>query len=851
MTFWVIARRLKDSPWNDIHSWRLAPWNDGKGGQYMALAEVSATDVGIIGELSETFFDDFLELLGDLPEVTENPENVLMLLGLDDGCPFKCVPLTDAVALNVRGHVASIRVVPQKDERAARRNQDAGIHVPIGKQSWTDRLVRKTDWLALRTDRTSNEIVWVRDGGYAAWRDAMETQDWKNAEEKEKRITAAAQSAIQVRHDNRDSFINPYTFVPLPEKVERSEPRGHAKLAHDGYSGAFDWVLTLQTPLLLPSDDADTATESILEYPGSSLRGALRSLHESLAGGCMRALDEDYVPVHRETMNALQSGDQLVVVRETDPMTDRVTKVELTDNLTWVNAAAIHNVVAARDLRSGSTISGVEVDRISNIKLRRFEIDRSSHLRNGQEWAIHLTESNPSRDKDNHNYYAATGRLTGEVVPVEEAVWKRFVSDCAGSRDLIGSSAPISSTAQGTWPEISVRHFHDGREKLVGRRRRVDGWLSVGDTVWLTKDGRLKMAAIWRRSGEMSVKDRLPSTSLRPCSDPDELCPTCAVFGSVSTERSEDNDQAGYATHIHVGWGQSRKPDNPNATATVSPRDVQIAPLRNPKPSSGGFYLEAPGQRTASSDENHVPRAHWRAASDPQNTPRKIRGRKQYWHGQVATTSPTPRQTARNHHLRDRNGKVQAGERREIPSGTVISSHISFDNLSAEQLAWLLAAANPTGYFSHTEETEHICWVHIGGGKPLGYGSALPMIENLQVFSARSRYGEEKGSNFDLETAWVHAQKSAASRDLTTTHKALKKILTPNAVHADRIWYPTTQNFDRQGGENFDKSFEWFSKHSGGRLIRYDKGRTGPDGRLVPLPDVLDDDQYLESWEDQ
>ena len=854
MTFRVIARRIGDS-WDDPESWELAPYNDGKGGEYKNLSKVSAEDVGLKEALDEDFLDLFIEFLGDIPLVAENPDNILMLLDLDDGCPSGlCIPLTPAIALPARGDAKSVRVVHQGD-RSAQRNRDAGVKMSTDNQDWAARLTNKADVLALSSDTqpTANAVIWVLEGGNTAWTTRMEARDKELQEAKRRAEEREQQRKLNDKHDSGDFFINPYTFVPLPEKIERSSPRGHSELANDGFSGSFDWVLTLQTPLLLPSDDSDTTTGSILHYPGSSLRGALRSLHESLAGGCMRALEDDYVPVHRETMNALQSGDRLVVVREIDPATDRVVSVEETNSITWVRLNALHGLLP---LHSGQTLDIDPAGRNLIQVKSRHEVHDPADVSAGSGWVLHLSDSTSLRDK--HNYYVPVGRLTGKRISIDDKTWTRYVNDCAGSADLLNRRAPIASTAQHkpsttNWPSKQVRHGVGAARQLVGTRRKIDGWLSEGDTVWLTADGRLKMSAIWRRAGSKSIAERLPGASHLACTDPFSVCPTCAVFGSVSTVRTVDNEQAGYATHIHVGWGTSREPAQPDTFTEVSPTNVWIAPLRNPKPSSGGFYLEAPpeSKRSADKKETHVPRAHWRAENDPANAPRKIRGRKSYWHGQVADTNRTPRQKARRHHLGNANGQIQAGERYQIPTGTVISSKITFENLDSEQLAWLLAAANPSEFFNDSDKETSQYWIHIGGGKPLGYGSASPQIRNFQVFSASSRYGSSEDSMFDLPSAWKLTRQSADARSLTETHRALKKVLKPDAVHADRIWYPTTLRFNQQGTEDFDKSFEWFSKHSGGRLITYRNGQTGPNGNLVPLPDVLNDDQYLESREDQ
>jgi hypothetical protein len=47
-----------------------------------------------------------------------------------------------------------------------------------------------------------------------------------------------------------DSFVNPYTFVPLPPAIKRAKPPGHHRLAEQNFSGALKVSLTARTPLL-------------------------------------------------------------------------------------------------------------------------------------------------------------------------------------------------------------------------------------------------------------------------------------------------------------------------------------------------------------------------------------------------------------------------------------------------------------------------------------------------------------------------------------------------------------------------------------------------------------------------
>ena len=120
-------------------------------------------------------------------------------------------------------------------------------------------------------------------------------------------------------------FVNPYTFLPLPETVRREAPNFHdGTKAHntDLYTGSFTIEWELKSPLLLPvnaveegwlepkSDgEKENTTDRIpderrvISVPGSSVKGALRSLHEAAFFGCMSVIDQSFIPAYRPIPN--------------------------------------------------------------------------------------------------------------------------------------------------------------------------------------------------------------------------------------------------------------------------------------------------------------------------------------------------------------------------------------------------------------------------------------------------------------------------------------------------------------------------------------------------------------------
>ena len=128
--------------------------------------------------------------------------------------------------------------------------------------------------------------------------------------------------------------INPYTFLPLGVPVERDVPAGHERLAPGRFSGSFSVTLTARSPLLvgplvaggsMPPRLDPRDPQSPVMLPGSSLAGAVRSVHEALNNSCLRVVDLGYRAVNRhmvspKILSDVESGDlkMAVVTQVTD-----------------------------------------------------------------------------------------------------------------------------------------------------------------------------------------------------------------------------------------------------------------------------------------------------------------------------------------------------------------------------------------------------------------------------------------------------------------------------------------------------------------------------------------------------
>lgn len=119
------------------------------------------------------------------------------------------------------------------------------------------------------------------------------------------------------------TFVNPYTFVPFPDAPpNRARPHGHAGRS-ELLSGTLTVTIHTETGVLIrgfgteETPDVPRRADGTPFIPGSSLKGALRSLHETITGGCLRVFDSDFVPGYRDsvTVNTTR-GLRMAIVAE-------------------------------------------------------------------------------------------------------------------------------------------------------------------------------------------------------------------------------------------------------------------------------------------------------------------------------------------------------------------------------------------------------------------------------------------------------------------------------------------------------------------------------------------------------
>ncbi|RMG96647.1 MAG: hypothetical protein D6706_09905, partial [Chloroflexi bacterium] len=95
--------------------------------------------------------------------------------------------------------------------------------------------------------------------------------------------------------------MNPYDFVPVDwnSPPQRRAPTPHHKFT--GVSGRIEGTITAETPLLIRKPGGDDKRLQFMTnrngkniIPGSSLKGMIRNLVETIGNGCFKLFDGEY-----------------------------------------------------------------------------------------------------------------------------------------------------------------------------------------------------------------------------------------------------------------------------------------------------------------------------------------------------------------------------------------------------------------------------------------------------------------------------------------------------------------------------------------------------------------------------
>ena len=647
-------------------------------------------------------------------------------------------------------------------------------------------------------------------------------------------------------------FVNPYTFVPLPERVSRSEPPGHASVGADRYVGTLAVTVTALTPLLVDGfregDETGSGPQGPPVIAGSSLHGVVRSVHEALTGSCLRITNLDLVPVHRQQANPDELRTLTMAVVTSVDGDGLPIAVRLCSQVVHVRADSL----AGRGLRTGAVleISSSSVQRNYGkdqaadgvAATGRSFLDHPELALGPQEHVLLLTDTaaRPTKRSDGSSADAwfAASRPDGKVVPVTSAARSDLVLALSDADDR----RPAQIRARGVDREF-IEVTWCGQ--VVGERLVVTGRLRPGQPVWVrlgagSEVEQVRLSQIWRHPGGFSVRDRIEDAGAAGCDDPAELCPSCRVFGSAADDgrdRTAEAAQLSYRGHVRFEDAVARGEEPPDGW-----RDTwELAPTAAPKPSAGQFYLQPTGMTVAG--VNRAPLSDWGSEAD--RPKRSIRGRKTYWRTSDPDAGPYPRGKRREHHAPEQTSAVH-----RVRPGVTFTTRVAVDGLSAAEIGGLLIALDPRLWAAHggaagvgTDLRTQLVTA-VGRGKAFGFGSIRVDVTGLDLGTARSRYlgeGAPTPSAAELVGSFLTAvgrgDPAIASPGVTDrVWPSLVATLTMDRVPSALVWYPPGAG--TRGDKQYDEAFTFFEATKGKQV----RTRREP---IVQLPLADADDQRM------
>lgn len=714
----------------------------------------------------------------------------------------------------------------------------------VGDQRVAELAARNLELLLVNGDTAHARTTWLYHGGLEGWL----TDCGIGAVAVAIKERQAEVERARHRSEQNDVFVNPYTFVPLPRSVSRHEPAWHHRLDEGRFGVRLRVELEALTPLLIRSGPREAM--SIPErggrpiLPGSSLKGAVRSLHEALTGSCLRIFDGAFVPVYREQAQPRPPGWHPMVVRAVDP-SGRPTTVETCSAHVWAEAPIVHAAVAPQDLRTGSLVA-VDEALIVDGPHRRREVGTGG-VSPGRGWVVIVSDSKARRS--GHPYSCALGRLSGTTAEVHDDTWKRYLAAAEGADDIRVADAD-GDTAKRT---LDTRVVFD--DQLIGTRQPAARRCSPGDVFWgrvakeLVTD--LALSVIWRSKGKHAALERLPppasstgsSTSALPCQDEASLCPSCRIFGSAGDDAKRTTaEQHSYRGHVRIGDAVA----GPDIVVEKRP----LPPMGAPRPGAGQFYLRqrADGPKRAAGPIDR-PVREWGSAAD-QPTVRQLAGRKFYWHADPEEQQKgrgRRRDVARAHQL----ASPQVTEVEVIKAGARFAVDVVAEGLDTVELGSLIVTFEP-----HRALARHVPdgWrptddgdptkglaLRLGGGKPLGLGSVRATVEVRDLWTAASRYGTADPPPRSEATveSWVDAFVGQVPPEVKQTWPHLAAALRIGHVNPATVWYPPAGPWN-QPDELFEAGAMNFPA-----FWRNSSGSHGAHHDLLPLPEADAVDQYL------
>lgn len=583
-----------------------------------------------------------------------------------------------------------------------------------------------------------------------------------------------------------EPFVNPYNFVSLPEgEVKRGAVSNNA-----GKTGKLHCRIATKTPLAVPDTDyredhkhkiyAFNTIDGKKAISGSSIRGCIRSVYETLTDSCFVTMsDNEYISNRVGAKNAYKPGllvkeDEGWKLYRAERMLVKVAKTPISEATLFTEDEKVNDEgiperyikYKGEDYHFGDFVSVTKRDIGQQPRVRSFV----THMKkvDAEDYCLYIGEPMEGRKK----YQSVFKRKS--ALEIEN----RIISGAINSLDFVADMYKDRAINR-NYAE-NKHHGYGGYERAK-RNGTIPVWYSWDER---SKNLSLSLAAIGRKVYDKTVNEL--SNGRIPCKERSNVCPACSLFGMAKGD----------------GIGSKVRFSDAFITKEGSSSYVTLKELGSPRT---GYYLFY----SANGMEFDNPGA-------------EISGRKFYWHIPEASTNEDIYKASGTDAKTERNSTV------EILKDSEFEFDVYYDNISERQLSELKFALT----FGDKEDGS-LCH-KLGHGKPLGLGSV-----KISIASESIRRFDESG--YSVETLTDVDTFCDSDRFSKCSKEELLRMSDFNAVKGEKVCYPYV--LGESTNANDTASHQWFAKNRVANKVQTLSSPTGSIQSLYPYEFDNNDDE--------
>lgn len=512
-------------------------------------------------------------------------------------------------------------------------------------------------------------------------------------------------------------FINVYHFMPLGGKVERDaweEGSGNTTPKADVYTGKMTVSLKCRTELFTPDSNADydkdkrNETPDFFTYdgenpviPGSSLRGMLRNVYETITNSCLSVIDMDDIPVRRTSevyLPGLLGWDDSGTISLFETVKYTVESYKRPDKNKWDDQDCFQEGAEVEFTESTNDVKKL----VNAIRKKSTE-----SLAKKSKWKIGYYFKGEPGVKKRHpcNAYVF---LKGEDLSL--------VKDDLNpdSPELLQLKAVLESYAELAEENKNMNNHQGYKQYTKNLQKFLDHGTGYFPVHYSIEAGHIYLspACITKEVYYQTMADILKKQEEhQSCNSAKRLCPACRLFGMTGM------DHTAWSSSVRVQDAvlKKEKPED------IFWEEVTLMELASPKKSSTEFYLQKPeskGEEVLSWTYDYYMAKKDGTYQVSAYTPR-ISGRKFYWHQSLAKLPKEfIEKTKRNRYAKP------------IKKDVEFTFPVYFEKITKKQLDQLIWICNIS---AQKVGNRAKYGYKLGHGKPLGLGSVELTVEDVQL----------------------------------------------------------------------------------------------------------------------